>query len=157
MPALTKRLVDAAKPVAGEYFIWCGNTTGFGIRVYPSGKQIFICQVRVGRATRRVKIGAYGAYTVDQARQRAQEIIRIAAEGRDPQREKMDLRDAITVAEMCDMYLDAAKSNLVMTRFRRPKAIATLKIDEGRIARHVKPLLALQLQFCLASEIHEPP
>jgi integrase len=28
-----------------------------------------------------------------------------------------------------------------MTRFRRPKREATLKIDEGRIARHIKPLI----------------
>jgi hypothetical protein len=109
--------------------------------VYSSGKRVFVCQVRVGRATRRVKIGVYGPYTVDQARQRAQEIIRAAAEGRDPQREKVDLRNAITVAEMCDKYLEAASANLVMTRFGRPKGKATLKIDEGRIARHITPLI----------------
>ena len=60
MPALTKRLVDAAKPKHVDYFLWCSSTPGFGIRVYPSGKRVFVCQVRVGRATRRVKIGRYG-------------------------------------------------------------------------------------------------
>jgi integrase len=141
MPSLTKRIIDAAKPGSFESFIWCSNTPGFGVRVYPSGRRVFVCQVRVGRATRRVKIGVYGPYTVDQARQRAQEIIRAASEGRDPQREKVDLRNAITVAEMCDQYLEAARANLVMTRFGRPKGAATLKIDEGRIERHIKPLL----------------
>lgn len=141
MPSLTKRIVDAAKPADSEFFIWCGSTPGFGIRVYPSGKRVFVCQVRVGRATRRVKIGIYGTYTVEQARQRAQEIIRAAAEGRDPQREKIDLRNALTVAELCDQYLQAAWAKLVITRFGRPKGTATLKIDEGRIARHIKPLL----------------
>lgn len=141
MPALTKRLVDAAKPAQADFFIWCSSTPGFGVRVYPSGKRVFVCQVRVGRATRRIKIGIFGAYTVDQARQRAQEIIRAAAEGRDPQREKADGRNAITVAEMCDTYLEAAKANLVMTRFGRPKRTSTLKIDQGRIARHIKPLI----------------
>ena len=88
-----------------------------------------------------MKIGVYGPYTVDQARQRAQDIIRAAAEGRDPQREKIGLRNAITVREMCDKYLKAASANLVMTRFGQPKGKATLKIDEGRIARHIKPLI----------------
>jgi integrase len=97
--------------------------------------------VRVGRATRRVKIGPFGPYTVEQARQRAQEIVRAACEGRDPQREKSDGRNAITVSELCDNYLEAARADLVMTRFRRPKRDATLKIDEGRIARHIKPLI----------------
>ena len=128
MPALTKRLVDAAKPMQADYFLWCSGTPGFGIRVYPSGKRVFVCQVRVGRATRRVKIGVYGAYTVDQARQRAQDIIRAASEGRDPQREKTNDRDAITVSKMCDTYLEAAHASLVMTRFRRPKRVSTLKL-----------------------------
>jgi integrase len=141
MPALTKRLVDAAKPKETDYFLWCSSTPGFGIRIYPSGKRVFVCQVRVGRATRRIKIGIFGAYTVEQARQRAQEIIRAASEGRDPQREKSDDRNAITVAELCDNYLEAARASLVMTRFRRPKRDATLKIDEGRVARHIKPLI----------------
>ena len=122
-------------------FLWCSSTPGFGIRIYPSGKRVFVCQVRVGRATRRIKIGIFGPYTVEQARQRAQEIIRAASEGRDPQREKSDGRNAITVSELCDNYLEAARASLVMTRFRRPKRDATLKIDEGRIARHIKPLI----------------
>jgi integrase len=141
MPNLTKRVVDAAEPAHSEFFVWCSSTPGFGVRVYPSGKRVFVCQVRVGRATRRVKIGVYGPYTVEQARQRAQEIVRAAAEGRDPQREKVELRNAITVSEMCDQYLEAAGANLVMTRFRRPKGSATLKIDEGRVARHIKPVI----------------
>ena len=97
--------------------------------------------MRVGRATRRVKIGALGPYTVEQARQRAREIVRVASEGRDPQREKSDVRKATTVSELCDNYLQAARASLVTTRFRQPKRDSTLKIDEGRIARHIKPLI----------------
>jgi Arm DNA-binding domain/Phage integrase family len=141
MPALTKRLVDSAKPKQLDYFLWCSNTPGFGLRVYPSGKRVFVCQIRVGRATRRIRIGLFGPYTVEQARQRAHEVLRAASEGRDPQREKSDTRNAITVSELCDNYLAAAQASLVMTRFRRPKRHATLKIDEGRIARHIKPLI----------------
>ena len=141
MASLTKRAVDAAEPQGHDYFLWCGTTPGFGVRVYPSGKKVFISQVRVGRATRRVKIGAFGPYTVEQARQRANEIARTAAEGRDPQREKVESRSAITVAEMCDEYMTAARAGLVSTRFRRAKRPSTVAIDEGRVARHIKPLL----------------
>ena len=102
---------------------------------------MFIAQVRVGRTIRRVKIGPYGVYTVDAARKRAEEIIRAAAEGRDPQREKRAVREAITVAELCDKYLEAARAGLVTTRFKRPKRPSTLAIDEGRVLRHIKPLI----------------
>lgn len=111
------------------------------MRVYPTGKKVFVSQVRVGRTTRRVKIGVFGPYTVDQARRRADEIHRAASEGRDPQREKVQERIAITVAEMCDEYLKAAQAGLVITRFRRPKRRTTVSIDEGRVSRHIKPLI----------------
>ena len=97
--------------------------------------------MRVGRFQRRVKIGAYGPYTVEKARERAEAIIRAAAEGRDPQREKIEAKQALTVAELCDEYLDAARAGLVMTRFKRPKRPATVAIDEGRVIRHIKPLI----------------
>src|SRR5438067_13906635 len=116
MPAtLTKRGLDAAEPRPAEYFIWCDSLAGFGARVYPTGRKVFIAQVRVGRATRRVKIGAFGPYTVDQARERAKLIIQAAAEGRDPQREKQEAREAITVAELCERYMQAARNGLVTT------------------------------------------
>ena len=138
MPGLTKRALDAAKPQDKDYFLWCGATPGFGARVHPSGKKVFVAQVRVGRAIRRVGIGPYGPFTVEQARQRAEEVIRAAAEGRDPQREKREAQAALTAGELCDAYLEAARAGLVVTRFRRPKRPSTVAIDEGRIARHIK-------------------
>jgi integrase len=141
MPALTKRAVDASKPRAERYFVWCSDLAGFGVRVYPRGKKVFVAQVRVGRFQRRVTIGAHGPYTVEKARKRAEDIIRAASEGRDPQREKREARNALTVAELCNEYLDAARAGLVMTRFKRPKRPATIAIDVGRIARHIVPLI----------------
>jgi integrase len=97
--------------------------------------------VRVGRTQRRVKIGPYGAFTVAQARERAEEIIRAAADGRDPQREKRERSDAITVEQLCAQYLEAARAGLVTTRFKRPKRASTVAIDEGRVDRHIVPLI----------------
>jgi integrase len=141
MAALTKRTLDAAKPQGERYFVWCGSLSGFGARIYPSGRKVFVAQVRVGRGQRRVTIGTLGAFTVDQARKRAETIIRAAAEGRDPQREKQEARTAPTVAELCEEYLTAARAGLVMTRFKRPKRSTTVAIDEGRVSRHIKPLI----------------
>ena len=141
MPSLTKRVVDAAKPQAWTTSCGAPPRSGFGLRVYPSGKKVFVAQVRIGRTQRRVKIGAFGPFTVEQARKRAEEVVRAASEGRDPQREKREARTAITIAELCDAYLEAARAGLVITRFRRAKRPSTVAIDEGRIARHVKPLL----------------
>jgi site-specific recombinase XerD len=141
MTALSKRALDAAKPQSDRYFVWCGSLPGFGARIYPSGRKVFVAQVRVGRGQRRVTIGAFGAFTVEQARRRAETIIRAAKDGRDPQREKRESRTAVTVAELCHDYLTAARAELVVTRFKRPKRPATVAIDEGRISRHIEPLI----------------
>jgi site-specific recombinase XerD len=141
MPNLTKRQADAALPRSKDYFLWCQRTPGFGLRVYPSGKKVFVAQVRVGRQLRRVKIGAFGPFTVEQARTQAEGIVRSASEGRDPQREKRAVRDAVTVGELCDLYLKAASAGLVTTRFGRPKRSSTIAIDEGRVTRHIKPTI----------------
>jgi integrase len=141
MANLTKRTIDAAAPAEKEYFIWCSGTPGFGIRVYPTGRKIFVAQVRVGRQTRRLGVGHYGPFTVDQARTAAQEIIRSARMGTDPQRERRETRKAISVAELCETYMEAARAGLVLTRFRIPKRPSTVAIDEGRITRHINPLI----------------
>jgi integrase len=141
MPNLTKRIVDAALPAESDYFVWCSGVPGFGIRVYPSGKKVFVAQVRVGRQTRRLRIGHFGPFTVDQARDAAREIIRTAALGTDPQRQRRETRQAITVAELCETYMVAARAGLVLTRFRVPKRQSTVAIDEGRVTRHINPLI----------------
>ena len=64
------------------------------------------------------------------------------ASGEDPSRlrgAKMGADERLR--EFCDRYMRAAKSGLILTRFRRPKKAATLQIDEGRIERHIKPLI----------------
>src|ERR1044071_8838179 len=121
MANLTKRVVDASAPGERDYFVWCTGTPGFGLRVHPSGKKVFVAQVRVGRQPRRLNIGHYGPFTVDQARDEAKEIIRKARLGSDPQRERREARKAITVTELCETYMEAARGGLVLTRFRAPK------------------------------------
>lgn len=147
MPNLTKRMLDAAKGRSSDYFLWSSNTPGFGARVYPSGKKVFVAQIRVGprQQTQRHKIGLYGPFTVEQARAQAEVIIRTAAQGGDPRREKKEKASALTVSELCDRYLEAARAGLVATRFRRPKRSSTIAIDEGRIARHIKPLIGIKI------------
>jgi integrase len=141
MPALTKRIVDAAKPRQERYFVWCSALTGFGTRVYPNGRKVFVAQVRVGRGQRRHTIGTFGAWTVDQARNQAKAIIQAAAVGRDLRREQEEAWQALTVAELCGEYMQAARAGLVITRFKRAKSPATIATDEGRIRRHIVPLI----------------
>jgi hypothetical protein len=46
MPKLTKRTVEDTEIRASEYFIWCDELAGFGLRIYPSGKRGYLIQYR---------------------------------------------------------------------------------------------------------------
>ena len=49
-------------------------------------------------------------------------------------------RAAMTMGELCDLYLKKIPT-LVQRRRGRPKKASTLATDRGRIERHIKPLL----------------
>ena len=138
MPKITKRVVDALRPDDGgkDIFQWDagdGALKGFGIRMKPSGAASYLVQYRnkEGR-TRRLVIGKVGTLTPDEARTLASDALKAAAKGGDPSADRHAVRGAITVSDLCDLYLADAKSHI--------KA-STLAMDKSRIETHVKPLI----------------
>ena len=132
MARLTKRTVDSASPGKQDYFLWDDNLKGFGLRVYTSGRKTYLIQYRSNGRTRRLTLGPHGPLTPDTARKKAMTLLAGVADGSDPSGERNKLRNDITVGELCDIYL---------TQVRFYKKPSTLATDEGRIARHIKPLL----------------
>lgn len=137
MPKLTKRVVDGLKSGSGggDTFVWDSEMRGFGIRLKPSGAATWLVQYRNAEGrTRRLAIGKVGTVTPDEARRIARGHLTAVAHGKDPSAARHALREAMTVAELCDLYLKDAKAT------GRVKA-STLAMDKSRIERHVKPLL----------------
>ena len=145
MAKITKRLVEAAEPAGRDYFLWCDELPGFGLRVFASGRRSYLVQYRTDGRTRRISLGLHGALTADDARREAKSLIGRVARGEDPAEERATRRSAITVAELCDAYLDAADKGLVTGKGGQPKKASTLYVDRGRIERHIKPLLGRRL------------
>lgn len=83
---LTKGYVDRLRPDPKEVIHWCSEVRGFGVKISPAGRLVFIVQGRVGSAGNaiRITIGAYGVFTVDQAREVAREHLRSMRLGVDP-------------------------------------------------------------------------
>jgi integrase len=143
MTKLTKRAIDAlAPPEKGESFAWDQELRGFGVRLKATGAKTYFVQYRnVEGRTRRLAIGHHGALTPDQARAEARQKLAAAARGEDPSEERHRLRNGMTVGEICDWYLEHAKSGRILGRRRRPIKPSTLAMDESRIETHIRPLL----------------
>ena len=141
MPKLTKRVVDAAPIRPTDYFIWCSEMPGFGVRIYPSGKRGYLAQYRVDGRTRRVKIGLHGVLTVDQARTEAIGHLAAVAKGGNPAEDRATRRQGVTVRELCDRYWLAAEKGLILGKGGGPKKPGTLYRDKSRVDCHILPLL----------------
>jgi integrase len=134
---LTNSVVNGAAKRDSDYFIWDGDLKGFGLKVCSGGRKSYVCKYRLGTGrnapTRRMTIGAHGApWTPEQARKRASQILGLVAHGEDPAQAKQADKNVLTVAQLCDRYLEHGAAT---------KKASTLATDRGRIERHIKPLL----------------
>jgi integrase len=103
----------------------------------------YIVKYRTGDGRQRwATIGRHGApWTPEMGRDEARRILGDVAKGSDPASRKREARQASTVAELCDAYLESCKAGRVLTRRQTMKKASTLDGDRGRIERHIKPLL----------------
>jgi len=133
-----------ALPPNGE--IWDGGTegvAGFGARRQRSEAIAYVLMYRTteGRL-RRYTIGRHGApWTPDTARKEAKRILGTVVDGGDPAAEKREKRQAATVADLCDHYLEDAEAGRLLTRRGAAKKASTLLTDRSRINGHIRPLL----------------
>lgn len=143
MPALTKRAVDALRPRAREFTLWDSTVPGFGVRVWPSGKKVFVYMYRPaggrGVNAKRITLGEFGALTVEMARTLAKARAGAVATGLDPAGEREARRramraerEALTVAELGADYLDDVDARRKPTTAREYRRLWT---------KHVIPVL----------------
>lgn len=106
MAKLTKRQIEALEPQPKDYFVWDSELSGFGIRIFPTGRKQFVVQYRYGRISRRMNLGRFGALTPDQARGLALEALVKLRKDIDPIAEKRERRDALLVRELAERFDD---------------------------------------------------
>ena len=76
---ITKRGVDAAKPRKTDSYLWDNDLPGFGLKVTPAGRKVYLVQYRLGGRkgrTRRITIGQHGQITPTFARDEAKRLRR---------------------------------------------------------------------------------
>ncbi|MGA7455072.1 MAG: integrase arm-type DNA-binding domain-containing protein [Rhodoplanes sp.] len=103
---LTKSAVDALKAARKDAVYWDGGLPGFGVKVTPRGRKVFVALYRLGGAGSRLRkytIGPYGRVTLQMARAEAQKIFAARLEGRDPAAEKREARRRMTADRVEDL------------------------------------------------------
>ncbi len=88
-----------------DAFLWDTDTRGFGVKITPAGKRVYLLQYRLGgrgSKTRRYTIGSHGAWTPAAAEAEAKRLLMLVGQGKDPADDKRQ-----RVREATDLTFDA--------------------------------------------------
>ena len=109
---LTERTVTALKPAPKARLVWDAIVPGFAVRVGGTGAKSFLLVARFGSPNPTARsLGKVGAITLEGARARAREWLKLLASGVDPaQAAKAAERD--TLGAICAEYLAREGSKL---------------------------------------------
>lgn len=143
MAELSKRMVEAAKPRDGDYCLWDSKLIGFGCRIYPSGRRVYIVQWKRDGRTRRLVLGHHGAVTCEQARTKATVALGRIANGEDPADERDARKRDLTLEQLVEDWRQAGYPQVRKQKKGggtklRPGTIATY---ESALKRHILPKL----------------
>ena len=130
---LTKSAIDALPSAKSDMVYWDAGYPGFGIKVTPKGRKVFIVLYRTGGAgskLRKYTIGSYGRVTLHQARVAAQKVFAAKLEGRDPAAEKREAKRRV-VADRVEDLLETFISQR-LSQNRSAGEIARLRGGETR-------------------------
>lgn len=150
--ALTKSIVEGITPSTSDVIVRDSVVKGFHLKVTPAGRRIYFVFYRSKDGKqRRPRIGEHGVtHTVQQARDRAREILGEAASGGDPSGEfKARRARSITLRQLWEKHLPEARARW------KPR---TRQETEWRWARHVEPALGgfriADISHTTVSELH---
>jgi integrase len=129
---------------AHDYFAWDDELPGFGVRVRPNGRKLYVLQYRdAAGASRRILIGEHGPFTADAARTASTRLRAAALEARrDPAKadpatiarqartQALAASAAPTVAEVADAFLAECAAKLkpsTVAEYRRLLGVSTVR------------------------------
>lgn len=107
MARISKRIVDAAAPSDKDYFVWDDSLPAFAVRVWPSGRKVYVVHYRANGRLRRFTIGTHGSsMTAEKARAEAIKILARVKDGEDPASERVENRKALTMKQFGKLFLE---------------------------------------------------
>ena len=121
---LTKSAIDALRTPSSDVVYWDAASPGFGVKVTPQGRKVFVVLYRIGGAGSRLRkytIAPYGRVTLHQARVAAQKVFAAKLEGRDAAAEKREAKRRV-VADRVDDLLES----FIAQRLSKNRSVAEI-------------------------------
>ena len=126
---LTKRVVDALSVGKDDAVFWDRELAGFGVRIYATGRKVYVVQSRGPWGPKRVTLGRHGEMSCDEARKQAALVIDRIKRGEEPEPPEAEL----TVAGLAERFM----REHVKTRCKPD----TARTYRSLIENHVEPAL----------------
>lgn len=140
---LIKRNIDAIEISEKDLYLFDDDLAGFGLRVYPTGRKVFIAQYRVGGGKgsrqRRFSLGVFGKITADEARTKAKDVLARAHLGEDKAEERDKIRSAQTVSQLIDSW--STDGALINRRTGARRKQVNVDQDVALANHHIRPLV----------------
>ena len=136
---LSKRNIDNLEAANKPWIAWDDKLTGFGMKVYPSGKKSFVVNYRSGEGSRkdrnnRVVIGHYGRISAEEGRRRAHKLLGEVASGGDPAEERAEARRMPLLSEAFEDYMAVNPNRKARTNEDYRKVFRRYLSDWGKRA-----------------------
>ncbi len=142
---ISKSSVDAAHPSDRDLLFWDDKLAGFGLKVTPRGRKVYVYRYRIARPGEAAKthpitytIGTHGSVTPDEARKLAGVLAGRVAEGGNPQVERADRKRASVI----DKDLGFIKrADLWLEHYEHEKGRRPSSVDQAKLVvrNHLKP------------------
>ena len=157
---LTKRVVDSLKAGSLDVFTWDDEVRGFGLKITPAGRRVYIAQYRPagGRrsTTKRITLGEHGTITPEQARTIAKRELAKVAEGHDPAAERAARRSGSTVREFGETYLADVRLRRKLTTAAKYKWLWEKHVLPALGSKPVASVTTLEIRR-LHRSLHKTP
>ena len=102
---LTVRLARQSKASEKDTILFDKGLPGFGLRIHPSGRKVWIVQARIEGRSRRMVIARYGEMSLARARRRARDMLQRIRAGGNPADDILREKRTPTVRALADEYL----------------------------------------------------
>ncbi len=94
-----------SKPQAKDTFLFDRSLPGFGLRIHPSGRKVYIVQVRIEGRSCRIVIARHGEMELAEACRRARDMLGRIRAGENPADDIRREKETPTLRAFADEYL----------------------------------------------------